>query len=375
MINFIEFMSLNAYFSATYSQAREKFLLAAQGARWQLTFHEHPNVKGADGEILAMDVASHIPADARSVVLVTSAMHGAEGFCGSGCQIALMHDDLLLERFTAAKVGLILLHAVNPFGFSHLRRVNEDNIDLNRNFVDFSEPLAANPGYDEVHDFVVPEQWPATAEVTQRLENFIAKNGLSRFQEAVTVGQNKYADGLFYSGVAPAWSNTVLREILRTRIARYESVAWIDIHTGLGPSGHGEKICAGRNHPDELIRARHCWGADVVSPYNGESASAAIRGPAGTAIPSECPNTVSSVMALEFGTVPVLDVLNALRGDQWLVNAAAKGVAVEPTKAREIKQTLKNAFYTDTDAWRGAVSSQTRVAVLQALISLERGWQ
>jgi hypothetical protein len=367
-------MSLNAFFSPTYSEARQKFLAAAIGARWQVTSHEHPSVKGAQGETLAMDVASHIPAGARSVVFVTSAMHGAEGFCGSGCQIAMMHDELLLERFTTAKVGLVLLHAVNPFGFSHLRRVNEDNIDLNRNFVDFNEPPSANPGYDEVHHFVVPEQWPPTAEMTLLLESYIAKNGLSRFQEAVTVGQNKFADGVFYSGLEPAWSNKVLRKILKTEIGHYESVAWIDIHTGLGPSGHGEKICAGRNHPDELVRARQCWGADVVSPYNGESASAAIRGPAGTAIPSECPKTLSSVMALEFGTVPVLYVLNALRADQWLANSIAKGVVVEPSKAREIKQLVKDAFYTDTDAWRGAVSSQSRVAVLQALISLERGW-
>ena len=29
-----------------------------------------------------------------------------------------------------------MIHALNPFGFAHLRRANEDNVDLNRNFVD-----------------------------------------------------------------------------------------------------------------------------------------------------------------------------------------------------------------------------------------------
>jgi predicted deacylase len=368
-------MDLHANFSQTYSQARQKFIAAAAQAGCRLLAYVHPTAKGAEGEALAMDVASLIPEGARQVVFVTSAMHGAEGFCGSGCQVTMLHDASLIERFTKAKVGFVFLHAVNPYGFSHLRRTNEDNIDLNRNFVDYTQPLQVNEGYEEVHSFAVPEQWPPTPEIRSLVEGFIAKNGMAKLQEYVTVGQNKHKDGLFYSGTAPAWSNQVLREILRTHIAPYQAAAWIDIHTGLGPSGHGEKICAGRNAPEELARARLCWGADVVSPYNGESASAAIRGPAGTALPTECPNTIGTVMALEFGTVPVLEVLQALRADQWLQNAKDQGQNVDGAKAVAIKQAVKDTFYTNTDAWRGAVTSQARVAVLQALMSLEKGWK
>jgi predicted deacylase len=366
---------MHSHFSENYAQARQKFLDAAVQSNCTIQSYEHPTAKGAEGETLAMDIASFIPEGAGQVVFLTSAMHGAEGFCGSGCQITLLHDAELLERFTKSKVGFVFLHAVNPYGFSHLRRTNEDNIDLNRNFVDYTQPLQVNEGYEEVHSFAVPKQWPPTPQTRALVEEFIAKNGLNKLQEYVTIGQNKHSDGLFYSGVSPAWSNSALREILRTHIAPYKAAAWIDIHTGLGPSGHGEKICAGRNSIDELLRARQCWGADVVSPYNGESTSAAIRGPAGTAIPVECPNTISTVMALEFGTVPVLEVLQALRADQWLENAKKQGQLVEKDKAAAIKQAVKDTFYTNTDAWRGAVTSQTRVAVLQAVMSLEKGWR
>jgi predicted deacylase len=367
-------MTPHTYFSATYSEARQKFLAAATQLRCEVTTYAHPTVKGALGETIAIDVASFVPEGAKQVVMVTSAMHGAEGFCGSGCQIAMLNDAELIERFTKNKVAFVLVHAVNPFGFSHLRRVNEDNVDLNRNFVDFSEPLQTNAGYEKVHAFVVPQEWPPTPQTRTAVEDFIATHGMKTLQEYVTVGQNTHPDGVFYSGTAPTWSNGIVREILRTRIASFEAAAWIDIHTGLGPSGHGEKICAGRNHPDELARAKTCWGADVVSPYNGESASASIRGPAGSVIPVECPNTVSAVMALEFGTVPVMQVLQTLRADQWLVNAKAKGQEVDQMKVDQIKQELKNAFYTDTDGWRGAVTSQARVAVLQALMSVHKGW-
>jgi Protein of unknown function (DUF2817) len=368
-------MDLHANFSQTYSQARQKFIVAAAQAGCSVVAYEHPSAIGAEGEVLAMDVASFIPEGAKQVVFVTSAMHGAEGFCGSGCQVTMLHDAALIEKFTKAKVGFVFLHAVNPYGFSHLRRTNEDNIDLNRNFVDYTQPLQVNEGYEEVHAFVVPSQWPPTPQIRSQVEGFIAKHGMSKLQEYVTVGQSKYKNGLFYSGTAPAWSNQILREILRVHIAPYRAAAWIDIHTGLGPSGHGEKICAGRNAPEELARARFCWGADVVSPYNGESASAAIRGPAGTAMPTECPDTVGAVMALEFGTVPVLEVLQALRADQWLQNAKDDGQVIDSAMSASIKQSVKDTFYTNTDTWRGAVTSQSRVAVLQALMSLQQGWE
>jgi Protein of unknown function (DUF2817) len=176
-------MNLHANFSDTYSQARQKFIAASTKAGCSVLAYEHPSARGAEGEVLAMDVASFIPAGSQQVVFVTSAMHGAEGFCGSGCQVTMLHDAALIERFTKAKVGFVFLHAVNPYGFSHLRRTNEDNIDLNRNFVDYTLPLQVNEGYEEVHSFAVPQEWPPTPQVRSLVEGFIAKNGMAKLQE------------------------------------------------------------------------------------------------------------------------------------------------------------------------------------------------
>src|SRR3546814_17941537 len=72
---------------------------------------------------------------------VTSAMHGEEGYCGSGCQVALLDDQTLLDKAQAGGIGILLIHAVNAYGFSWGHRTNEDNIDLNRNFCDFSKQI------------------------------------------------------------------------------------------------------------------------------------------------------------------------------------------------------------------------------------------
>jgi hypothetical protein len=78
--------NIHAAFSKSYAEARQKFLSAAQQAGIPVESHIHPD-KGRDGEVLAMDVAREGPADAKSVLLVSSACHGVEGYCGSGVQV------------------------------------------------------------------------------------------------------------------------------------------------------------------------------------------------------------------------------------------------------------------------------------------------
>ena len=87
---------------------------------------------------------------------------------------------------------------------------------------------------------------------------YATAHGQRALQEAVSGGQCEFADGLFYGGVRPAWSNGVLRQLLRDRCRTARTLGWIDLHTGLGPRGHGEKIFAGRDD------ASHCAGAGLV---------------------------------------------------------------------------------------------------------------
>lgn len=359
-------LDLSSHFSASYREARNKFLVAAERGRLPVQSHVHPVHSGAEGEALAMDVVRIGAAHARSLLIVSSGVHGAEGFCGSGCQIALLHDDELLARVERSGMALLLVHAVNPYGFSHLRRVNEDGIDLNRNFLDYSRPLPVNAAYAELHSLVLPSQWPPTADNEAVIRDRIARHGERRFQNAVTTGQSTHSDGLYYAGRGPAWSNLMLRAVLREQAAGCTHVGWIDIHTGLGPIGHGEKIYAGHDDAAELARARACWGADVFSPFTGDSFSEAVRGSVAFCRYDECPDATTVAMGLEFGTLDHWTVMNAMRGDQWLANHPD----VPDALRRSIKQALRDAFYIDSHEWRGMVCAQSRVAVLQALTAL-----
>jgi hypothetical protein len=355
-----------AYFAQDYAEAREGFHAAAARRGLSVASAVHPSRKGAKGEDLAMDSVLIGPTDAASLLIVTSGTHGVEGFCGSACQRALLDDEELLKRIDMGRVAVLLIHAVNPYGFSRLRRANEDNIDLNRNFLDFTRALPKNAGYGELHELLLPPEWPPTAANRSQLLASRERMGQREFQAAVSAGQDGHPDGLFYSGRSPSWSNRTLRELVRRHGAGRRSVGWIDIHTGLGPSGHGEKIFAGRNDAGGLERTRAWYGADVMSYYDGKSASAEVKGSATLCLYDECPGAEIVCMGLEFGTLPFDAVLHALRGAHWL---EIHPDAPEAQRAG-IERGMRDAFYTDSELWKGMILGQSRTAILQAVTAL-----
>lgn len=355
-----------AGFSASYAEARGKFLAAAADAGLKVESHVHPE-KGRDGEELAMDVARDGPADAAGVLIITSACHGVEGYCGSGVQVFALRDTQWREKARGAGAAVLYIHALNPYGFSHIRRTTHENVDLNRNFRDYTRPLEPNMGYRELHALLLPHEWPPTAANQAAVGHYIATHGEAAWQAAISAGQPEFPDGLFFSGTGPSWSNLTFRKVLRQHCARATRVSWIDIHTGLGPSGHGERIFAGKDDAVAIARARSWWGDKVTSIYDGTSASATLTGLAFAAIDEECAHAEYTGIAMEYGTKPILDVLQALRAEHWLNIHRDAPAAL----ARQIRQDMMEAFYTDTDAWKQQVIEQAREAMFQAVDGLK----
>jgi Protein of unknown function (DUF2817) len=358
-----------AAFSQTYAEAREKFLAAAKARGLTVETHVHPSARGADGEALAVDVAVLGPAEATSLLCLISGTHGVEGFCGSGAQIALLEDAAVGEAITQSGAAILFYHALNPYGFSYCARANEDNVDMNRNFRDFSHAPPRNAAYAEVHDFIVPATWPPTPENEARIGAYIAARGQLALQAAVSGGQCDRPDGIFYGGNKPAWSNGVFRDVLRRHAASRRRLAWIDFHTGLGPYGHAEKIHSGPNDAAMIARAKAWWGIDVTSFHDGSSTSAPLTGVNYEAPLAECPGVECTGIALEYGTLSFFEVLQGLRADQWLHNHPDANAATRTA----IKRLSRDAFYCDADDWKGMVYGQARAAVLQALQALGTG--
>jgi hypothetical protein len=347
----------------TYAQARERFLEAARRAGAEVTSFPHP-LTGLEGEDLAIDVAQLGDDDAGSMLLIVSGTHGVEGYTGSALQ-----SWWLDERSTAASLDglrVVILHGFNPVGFSWVRRVNEDNVDLNRNFVDWSSP-PANDAYGDVADLLVPETWTdeVQATTTGALLEVAGEVGLERFQQIVSGGQYSHPTGIFHGGSGPVWSHLWLDQHLGELVGPASRLGVIDLHTGLGESGHGELI-SHQSVGDPGYERGTAWWGEVRSMLDGESVSASLEGDWLAAVDSMLPDVEITSAALEYGTVDVITVLQALRADAWLhANGNPTGAEAAPIRAQ-----VRAAFADDDPAWLATVITrfdQVSAAALAAL--------
>lgn len=333
-------------FPADYAGARDAFRAASHAAGAELEVFAHP-LRGLQGEPLSLDLAWLGPREAPRVLLSISGTHGVEGLHGSGCQTGF------LRTASAATLppdtALLFIHALNPYGFSWLRRVNEDNIDVNRNCVDFAHP-PENLAYAELHPLMRlsgldPEE---LVRIQAGLQAHMAQHGPRATAFAITGGQYTHPDGLFYGGTELCWSNRVLAQIAGRHLQQAQLLCVLDHHTGLGRYAHTELICRHPLGSEALVLARQWWGADVSSPDAGESASAVLGGNVRMALVDLCPQARVVAIALEVGTQDQRQVIAALLADNWLHQTG------EPQSAlgQAVRQGMRAAFFPDDEPWR-----------------------
>jgi hypothetical protein len=355
---------MDGCYSKDYSEAREKFVAAARAASAQLSsFVLEQN--GPAGESLSTDVAWLGPRDARDVMVTISATHGVEGFFGSAVQIEWLRrgEAASLTAGTAA----LHIHALNPYGFAWLRRTNEDNVDVNRNWISFDKSAPANSLYDELSDDLCPSDWSpeSQARTGARLAAWIQRHNVATYKQAVTGGQWTHSRGLFYGGKQPSWSRRTLTEIITSTLGRAERVRILDFHTGLGPYGYAEPI-VGRPRRDPGFARTAGWiGAAAKSLY-GESVSSKVQGDGMSMMPSLLPDAQVDVLALECGIRPINEVEQALRADAWL-HAYGDPRSLD---AKLIKAMMRAAFHADEPLWQGMALGQGLAACRAAAGSL-----
>lgn len=350
--------------SPSYAQSRRRFLDAARSAGAEVTTYEHP-LRGLEDEELAIDVASVGPTDADAVFLIVSGTHGVEGYTGS----ALQHR--WLEHHAHDRppgVRVVLLHAFNPYGFSWVRRVNEDNVDLNRNFIDWSEPPPANEEYGGLAHLLVPESWDDDTQqaTTLQLFAYAEEVGLPRLQEVVSGGQYTHPTGVFYGGSGPVWSHRWLVDHLPDLIAGAARLGIVDLHTGLGPWGHGELISHEARESPGYQRGTAWWG-DVRSMRDGESVSADLQGDWLAAVEALVPDVEVTAAALEYGTVDPVTVLQSLRADAVLHSSG------QPLgeHGQAVRSQVRAAFADDDPEWFDTVAARFDQVVASAMRHLD----
>jgi len=341
------------YFSADFFAAQSRFQKATGEARIECL---PIATKGPNGESLSIDIAWIGPRSPRSALIHSSGLHGVEGFAGSAVQLQLLDHPPVLPPDTA----LVLVHILNPFGMSWLRRVNSNNVDLNRNCLEGQEYQGAPEAYGALDSLLNPKSAPSNDHFVLRAIWPILRFGMSALKQAIAGGQYDYPNGLFFGGKQLQQEMTEYRRFLATALTSVERVIAIDVHTGLGKRAEDTLLVDARHY-----EARRRQFGDRVRPLNPERGPAyRVRGDLQWMINGVFSRADVSFVGQEFGTYSPIQVVGALRQEnRW--HHYGDGTLDHPTKRH-----LREMFCPDDPHWRNAVLTRGRDLISQAMTLL-----
>jgi hypothetical protein len=228
-------------FLGSYDAARDRF--RATSARIAA---EHPAaetgaiaVPSATDADLTIDFLYLPAATPDKLVIVTSGVHGAEAFVGSAVQEMMMTR--LLPQWDAGRTSVLFVHALNPWGYRHRRRVTEQNVDLNRNLsTDPALFATQNVGYRALAGFLNPthpvSSWDVNTDLLE-LAAEVATHGPTALRDASLAGQYEFEHGIYFGGFAPVPQKADLEALFRRVVEPHRAVFLMDLHTGYGERG------------------------------------------------------------------------------------------------------------------------------------------
>lgn len=376
-----------------YFSSREKFIQIARtsGAR---TESMPCNASGPNGEALSVDIASFISDTDKHRIIISSGLHGAEGFIGAAIQLQVMQ--IIAEEGLPDSVGVVLIHAVNPWGYAHLRRVDENNVDVNRNFIDFDafnfeelgqidEPSHSyvpshelrqidEPGaYAALNPIINPPKPPSVSGEFRYWLNagklIVRNKGIGPLVGPIAQGQYHFPKGLFYGGDHRSETCHRLQGIVCEYTDNIPKVSVLDVHSGLGPSGMATLISNTNQCPEykQIEWLRKHYQMPVVldySPLNPYNASGSWSQWCGRALEKK----QFTFICVEIGTVNPIKLFNALRRE----NQAHHWATPNDSVYWKTKNDLARVFAPDSNRWREQAIEQGVSAFrksLQPLVS------
>ncbi|QDV29239.1 hypothetical protein Spb1_11190 [Planctopirus ephydatiae] len=351
-------------FSPDHAAARQRFQQSASRLGWRLESYSI-GLHGPTGEELEFDVAISQGEVTDKVLVVSSGLHGVEGFFGSAVQVACMEHWLSTEP---PNVKCVFLHGLNPYGFTWLRRFDESNVDPNRNFLLPGEHFEGAPdGYQQLDRFLNPRHFPSSWEpFTLKALWLITRYGMPALRQSIAGGQYTFPQGLFFGGDGPSRSQQILREHMPRWLNGCRQVVHLDFHTGLGRFGTHKLLIDYPLNEAQRNWFSHWFGTDSFEAIDSAEMAYEARGGFGRWCTSQGLAANYLFACAEFGTYGGIQVLAGLRAEN---QAHHWGSPNDPSTIRA-KRRLMELFCPASPTWRSQCVRSGQLLIDRALQGL-----
>ncbi len=361
-------MTNRRYFCGSFEDAKQAFSRDSgrAGALLSTVYEPYRDV----GEDPGTTFARIGNEDAPRALLIVSGTHGPEGLAGSACQRALLrHPDFLPER-KESETEVILMHGINIWGMTYGLRCTKEGVDLNRNYVDFSDDLSQfNPEYDQVQEFLCTQsQQLSPREFVDRGPALLREEHGEEVVNTLFQGQYRHADGVGFGGHAPTAMRKMFDRIVEECLGEKKDVAVIDLHTGLGPHGVGLKLSVADSGSETAARTRRWYGDDVMFMNDsGSTLPYRVFGDTSSGVARVASRARITGITLEFGTYDVDGLVRCILAE-YLIRHQSKDLSRR--LVLDFKREIRQFFYPTNPEWREQIVDQALSVFFQALDGL-----
>ncbi len=359
------------YFSENYTDGREKFLTVCKKNSLFVESHINPCGQSPSGAELAMDVVWCGLKNASRILVVTTGTHGLEAATGSATVLQWLNEKNHLKL--PQDCAVLIVHTINPFGWAFNSRTNEDNVDLNRNFLKHNQSYPINEKYQELYDLINVSRLNSESlhQAIEKFHKYQVDEGKFAAIQAITAGQYTDATGLGYGGNHASWSKNKLIEIVQSKLKKAQKIVSIDWHTGIGE--YGKPFFISLDKTDSLLYqlATQWWQTTIHS----ESVFEDGVKPNYTGLLMQNLNEemqklngahVLSVV-IEMGTFELDSMLQALIIDSYLRRVSRVN---ETQNNSDYRIKLIERFYPSMPEWRNSVLIHSKRIYQQAINGL-----
>jgi hypothetical protein len=362
------------FFPSSYEDSRERFRqsLSLLQSNWpDARLENHPLKDHPD---LSIDWMWAEPARKENILLLTTALHGVEGFVGSAMQSLFMQE--YLPRLDPENTGLLLVHAINPWGMKHRERYNSNNVDLNRNFIpDGTYDPALNPLYPELRNLLVPQRrinsiFMETLRFAINVIALVAKHGVKEGRDGILMGQYGDPDGFYFGGNKREEETSVMMELFLQAMRDYQTILHFDMHSGYGPR-YQMSLSNPQNDPLSSTEFAARYNYPLVVKANPEEFFTTLGDISAYLYhlrDTEFPEKKALATCFEFGTFgeSLLAGIRSLRAEvmhKQLSNHGARNEAI----ARAVRKEFEELFFPSEPRWREKALADGRQALLGIL--------
>lgn len=329
----------------------------AQSKGLQIQSLQHRGLS-PQGKPLFTDIAFNVINPNVPTILHLSGCHGVEGYIGSKSQSQILQE---LDLEEIKNLNVIFVHSINPWGMSWYRRVNGQNIDLNRNYYPDGTDRPENLEFDHFAPLFEKRPPMKKWKIWQQVLKTVFRLGLKKSINVISSGQHHLPDSLFYGGDHVQVEIAELLRVLKSKLQESRALYVIDVHSGLGKFGSENWILDGA-HSDLEERFWNETYGDVLNP-NINSKYYKAEGTLSLAFRDAFKDRQIYYIFEEFGTRSMMKIFTTLMRE----HKAFLKLKLDRMRA----YWMISAFYPYQNDWREKVSAQAQSSFMKLVTAVK----